>query len=321
MGMDTRGGTPPQTSQNSTRPSARMGDAEAIVEAVERLGVVNEITLDDEADLIVIRDAQGAQQIVDTLPYRKARLDAPERRTGTAKLTDLGSFIAHVRRFADEDSAVFAIDDRANPRLVGVLDYHRQGATAAARFGQHRAEYAFPLSDEWKAWTGRIARSFTQSELAQWLEDRILDLLDPSQVGESNRTLAERLGIKLAGPATLTALARDFAVRADVRVAQAVVLSTGETSVSYDETHETQSKKTGGKLEVPGGFVIAIPVFRNGAAYQMLARLRYRLQGGVISWWIAIEGVDRVFDHAISEAIEHVHESTQLPVYRGTPEA
>jgi uncharacterized protein YfdQ (DUF2303 family) len=296
-------------------------DAAAVIAAVERLAVVDQIVLDGEVDLVVLRDGHGGQQLVDTLPYRRARLDAPERRTGTAKLTDLRSFIAHVKRFADTDSAVFAIDERANPRLVGVLDYHREGATASPRFGQHRAEYTFPLSDEWKAWTGRIARPFTQAELAQWLEDRILDLLDPSQVGESNRTLAERLGIKLAGPATLTALARDFAVRADVRVAQAVVLSTGETSVSYDETHETQSKKTGGKIEVPGGFVIAVPVFRNGAAYQMLARLRYRLNGGVISWFVAIEGVDRVFDHAISEAIDHVHEATQLPVYRGMPEA
>jgi hypothetical protein len=33
---------------------------------------------------------------------------APERRKGTCEVTELDSFIAHVKRFSDEDSALFA---------------------------------------------------------------------------------------------------------------------------------------------------------------------------------------------------------------------
>src|SRR5438128_2600182 len=48
----------------------------------------------------------------------------PERREGLAALTTLDSFIDHTKRFADDDSAVFAdVVSRTSAQLVSVLDY------------------------------------------------------------------------------------------------------------------------------------------------------------------------------------------------------
>ena len=44
----------------------------------------------------------------------------PVRRKGTASLLDLDSLIALVTRFKDEDTMVFANDDRANRRCAGI---------------------------------------------------------------------------------------------------------------------------------------------------------------------------------------------------------
>src|SRR5262245_55330994 len=81
-------------------------------------------------------------------PYRHA----PERRAGTAVFSELASFIGHVNRFKDEDSAVFVSRDREKPGALAVLDYHQKTAAGQPRFGKHRSQYTPPLSDEWKAW-------------------------------------------------------------------------------------------------------------------------------------------------------------------------
>lgn len=112
----------------------QQSDAKAVIEAVERLAEPTQIALDEGTDLIV---AQGGK-VIDLKPYRDARLDHPERRIGTAHLTDLESFIAHVNRFKGASSAVFADITPTAPKLVAVLDYHDEGFGGQPRFGKHR---------------------------------------------------------------------------------------------------------------------------------------------------------------------------------------
>src|SRR3546814_747731 len=115
-----------------------------------RIEVVKDVT-GEEIPVLVTGQQQNVKLFSpeDFDPFR----EQPLRRSGTAVLTALESFVAHVNRFKDEDSIIFASDDRAAPSLTAVIDYHRQGHQGDPRFGQHRGHFAFPLSDEWKAWT------------------------------------------------------------------------------------------------------------------------------------------------------------------------
>ena len=49
----------------------------------------------------------------------------PRFRKGTARLTDLSSFITHTNRYKDEHTLVFANDDRAAFDLIEVKGMHR----------------------------------------------------------------------------------------------------------------------------------------------------------------------------------------------------
>lgn len=272
-------------------------------------------------------------------PLLDEYLTQPERKKGTAKLTTLTSLIEHINRFKDGESAVFANDDRKAPSITAVLDYHQSGATGNPRFGQHRAHYAFPVSDEWQAWMKSNGEMMDQADFAAFMEDRIADVLHPpldldkvdaDQISQrmaggdfSDRTpdeqlayLAKQLKGKFASPSAIMELSRGLSIRANNSVKQAINLPTGEATISFETTH---SDATGNSITVPNLFLIGIPVFRGDARYRIAARLRYRLIGG-IKWFYELYRHDLVFDDAFTKACAQVKDKTLLPLFYGSPE-
>lgn len=242
----------------------------------------------------------------------------PERRTGTATMTDLPSFIAHVTRFADTDSAVFVNRTPSSPSLTAVLDYHRQTHAGAPRFGRHRTHYAFPLSEAWKAWKAQNSETMSQGDFAAFLEDRIQDIADPENAGMHARDFASRLGVTLAPASRLLELSKGLEIRVGHRVLNKISIASGEAAIAFEETH---SDAHHGPLKVPGAFVIGVPVFQLGEVYQIPVRLRYRVKDGSITWSYELSRVEEVFEHAVNEAVDRVRSETSLPVLSGAPES
>lgn len=273
------------------------------------------------AELLITLDAQGAHEVHGVKGDLDEYLTAPERRMGTAILADLDSFIAHTKRFADADSVLFADPTRTDPSLTAVLDYHRAGADAAPRFGQHRSLYKFPLSDQWKEWTAKngSGNAFGQGPFAEFIENRILDIIDPSTASDSVKTFVRAIGGTLAGPSKLMELSRGLSIRVGAKLNQAVNLGTGEAQFTFVSEHQDE---TGAPLKVPGAFVIAIPVFRGDAPYQIPVRLRYRVRegGSTVMWYYEMARVDESFDDAFRIAVNRAAKETNLPALTGKPE-
>lgn len=248
-------------------------------------------------------------------------LEAPRRRTGTAALTKIDSLIAHVNRFKDADSALFAIDDRTKPSIEAVLDYHPAGATSDPRFGKHRSRFDFPLSDEWQAWAKFDKEVFQMREFAEFLEDRIPDVLDmipdEDSLPEDLARFVNLCGGSIASPNKLVELSRGLHVNENAAVTEAVNLGSGEGVISFRSEHTDAG---GNRLNVPGLFLIGIPVFRHGPFYRLAARLRYRKTPGGIVFFYELWRADRAFDHAFGDACERVRVETELPLLFGKPE-
>jgi hypothetical protein len=265
----------------------------------------------------VIIDKDGAHALPASVfdDYRTK----PLRRKGTAALNDLDSLIAHVNRFKDADTVLFANDNRANPSIMAVLDYHRAGAESDARFGTHRARFAFPLSDEWQAWSGSNKKPMRMVEFAAFLEDRIIDVLDGTEtLPDDMARFVNAIGGKIASPSKLMEIAVGLKVHDKSAVGETVNLSSGEGEITFVSQH-TDGK--GAPLKVPNLFLIGIPVFKNGPAYRIAVRLRYRKSDGGLTFWYELWRDDRVFDDAFSEALNRAREETGLPVLLGLPEA
>ncbi len=264
----------------------------------------------------------GGAQVIPAKAFDDYR-PQPVRRIGVAHLTSLDSIIAHALRFKDEDSAIFANDDRKAPSLTVVLDYHRIGADSDPRFGQHRAHFAFPLSDEWTAWTEQDGQQMRMVEFAEFLEDRIIDVLyvipEEDELSDDLKKFINAGGgeATIATPQRLVELARGLQVHESSAVREVRNLSTGEAQISFTSEH---TDANGEPLRIPGLFLIGIPVFRNGPIYRIAARLRYRKTPTGVVFWYDLWRTDRVFDHAFKESCERAEVETELPLFFGKPE-
>ncbi|UJR81459.1 DUF2303 family protein [Sandaracinus amylolyticus] len=308
--------------------SEQQGDVRAAIEAVERLATPKVCEVDGIADGELVVIPKG-MEIVDLKPQIDKRRERPERKKGTAKLTTLAAFCGFVRRFADDESALFAVDNRKAPKLLAVFDYHHSNArdevsgrvvtAGQPRFGEHRAEYAFPISDAWKAWTEIAGKPLSQGDFAAFLEERIVDVISPEKLGEKTLERVAEMHIeRLANSIELMVLSKGLSVRVDAKVTQAVNLSTGETALGFEETHRDAG---GGQVRVPPAFALNMPVFRSGRFYVVIARLRYRVHAGSITWTVQLQRADEAFDDAFAEACDEARIATELPLFFGTPEA
>lgn len=272
-----------------------------------------------DTSIPVIMSAAGAtiiskQSIADYL-------DHPERRTGTALMTRLESFVEHVNRFKNDDSAVFANDSRVTPGLTAVLDYHDCGSEGTPRHGDHRTRFDFPLSDEWKLWMECNGQKMTMVEFAEFLEERVTDIDTVESYDDLNEDIQRFIGAtgldKIAAPSRLIELSRNLQVHESSVIKQVQNLSSGEGVLRFESEH---TDAAGQPVDVPGLFIICIPVFAHDGYYRIAARLRYRKTGSGIVFWYDLWRTDLVFDHAFNQACERVRDETSLPLLIGAPE-
>lgn len=292
--------------------------AEAFETAAAHLRVQPGTLVDprDDTSAPVVVSRQGVEAVDPSIfdAYRAA----PLRLKGTAKMDRLDSFIAHVNRFKDASSAVFATADPRAPKMEAVLDY--SPAQGEPRFAGHRTSYAFPLSPEWQAWFGQDGKAMSMVDFASFLEDHIVDVLaEPGAMSEAAQAFVTTTGGKFATPSKLVEIARGLQVNETSVVKETRNLSSGEAEITFDTQHTGADGKP---LKMPNLFVIAIPVFARAAvSYRLLARLRYRKQGGQLLFFYDLWRPDLVFNDAFEEAAANVERETGLPVFMGTPEA
>lgn len=282
----------------------------------------------DGEHITVVLDSQGyartsLQELFDD------RAKNPRDRKGTATLTNLDSFIAHVNRFGDDDSAVFAKSDPMSPSVTAVLDYHRADAKIEEgeiyeqgeyRHGRHRSHFAFPLSDEWGAWNAMNGETMSMTDFAAFLENRVLDVAEIEKVPETAKRFVEMMGgaQNIADWSMLTKLAKSLAIYENAYVSEVTNLNNGQVQLVINEEQETEIE--GVKANVPTMFFIQIPLFKEGVPYRIPVRLRTRKARGSVSFFYEMWNPERSFMHAFDEAIERIDSETEAQVFYGSPE-
>lgn len=255
---------------------------------------------------------------------------ATRRVRGVAKLTRPASFVDHVLRFeVAGETALFA----SPQSITAVFNYHYakglgdgegERAHVYAQHADHRAQYAWPLSEAWKVWSQAWdGRRLSSVDLATLLEDRIVDVLDPASpsVFESTRETVRLLGLTLGTASDLMAVAKDFRVSVKREVAAAHNLDTGEVQIEYSEVHEG-ARAPKRAVNVPTGFILALPVHEDGSAFQVVVRLRYVLDGPKVLWQLKAHAVDEVVRVAVEHQVQSISEQLPtVPLFWGAPEA
>lgn len=284
----------------------------------------------------------SGQEVKDfTAQLRAAQsLLKPFQRKGTAQLTTLDSLITWANRFKAENSVLYALNDGEKPSLTCIADYHLAGAASidptsgdpAARHGAHRARYSFPLSRQWLAWIGVSGKGLSGVEMGEFLENNILDVIDPplsltspgiagSEASEADLRLidiARRLDGGYGNGAQMLGMAKSFTVNEAADYTVANNSTTGEQTIQIKSEHLDGA---GQPIRVPKLFLIAIPVFENGPPYRLPVRFQYRKAGPTVKFFLTVHDPKHAKDHAFDEAVTHAAASTGMPLLMGIPEA
>lgn len=230
-------------------------------------------------------------------------LAAPTRKTGTTVLNDAESFVAVVNDQKGPGTRLFSTI--APPTFTAVFNHHAD----QAGWGDHRARYNAPLAPEWAAWTGMDGKKQHQVDLAQFIENNLVDVafLEPRDGHPGS-----------PDGSTLLEVCRTLEAKKKVEFKSAIRLADGSTQFTYNE--DVQGSARQGLLQVPEQFTLAIPVFENGAKWRVDVRLRYRIQdGGNLVMWLELIRPQKVIEGAVLELREQIAKDTGLQILNGTP--
>lgn len=246
--------------------------------------------------------------------FEDERRSKPERAAGHCTHQTLTSLIGWTNRSKNESTVAFVEKTGAGATAEVVVDYDAAGDSGAPGFRERRGSYKFPMSQEWEAWVFRRQDWMSSSQMAEFIEDHIGDVRDPASASDAIVDTSKAMGVKLGSPAMLMTISRGVDISTKTQVKSAKNLATGDISVVYDE------KSGSSQIEIPGGFVIAIPVFQSGPLYTMFVRLRYRVKDGTISWALVPYQPEQRMDHAVDEAIERLSQECDIDVFTGCAE-
>lgn len=228
-------------------------------------------------------------------------MERPKRNTLTISFKDLDSFCNYVRDHATEDSSLYLqpnIKKLEFSALACIDDCKRN----LPNWRQEKVTYVPETSLEWVEWTQNNKKRMGQEDFALFLEEHLCDIVDDA----SGKTTALTL---------LTAVTNLYEVR-NVTYGSKVSLSNGMASFEFKEQNGES-----GKIQVPTEFVLGIPVFEDGPAYTIRAKLRYRIDRntGSLCLWFELQLINRIFKNAIERQSKAISEklSNVLPIYDG----
>jgi uncharacterized protein YfdQ (DUF2303 family) len=222
---------------------------------------------------------------IDITKQVEAQFAAPSRKTGTAKLSSLGSFCTYVE---DQDCAntAYIYADPDTRSLTAIFNDLRDTKTTGWR--DHRAQYTVELSREANNWISNNKVQMGQEQFANFIEDNIADIAEPA--GE-----------------VLLAIACTLQAKTDVNFASSKRLDNGQVQLTYNETISATAGS--GNIEIPREFAIGIRLFKNGEGYKLKARLKYRLNGGSVKFWYELDRVENAIESEFQELVKAVQET------------
>ncbi|WP_422074160.1 DUF2303 family protein [Tranquillimonas rosea] len=295
----------------------------------------NRIDEPQAASLVVaLNSEQRVHDLTDTV-RKHAEAVQPSRRTGTARIETIDSLVEWCLRFKGPGTALFATSGNETfaPRLTCIENWHLGGASNpnelqldAAQHADHRAVYNFPVSDEWKAWTGISGKMLDKDEMGEFIEEHAMDFLDPTPPLLDSTAkpehdweramidVSEKLGGRFAQYRQMVEMARAFSVHETSSLAAKTNRDTGEQTVEFKEEHRDAE---GHPVKIPNLFMIAIPVFDRGPRYRLAVRLRYRKAGASVKFVMTVYQPERAARDAFEEAVQDATERTGAPLFYG----
>ena len=221
-------------------------------------------------------------------------LGNPLRKRGALDFNDLTSFATYVQDHREDGTLL--LFNPLNETFTAIFDHHVKGSSGNAGWGEHRAQFKPELSIQWKTWREIQGREWTQTELADFIEDHAEDITDPKG-------------------ATLLEVVKTLQATRNVEYSSGISTRNGNVILAYED----KTRVTGGTgtLELPEQFTIGIPVHVNGVPYKIDIDLRVRVEERTAEFTTRMRRVSELLEHVTNELCKQVATATNLNVLRG----
>jgi len=142
-------------------------------------------------------------------------------------------------------------------------------------------------------------KRMTQAAFAEFIEDNYPDIVKPSH-------------------AEMIQVSTNLSAKKSVQFSQATRLDNGQSQLVYQEEVKGSVETKGGSMKVPDGFTLKLPVFLGGAAYQLDARLRYRIEDGKLQIWYDLHRPHKVVEAATQAVTQSIRKGIgEDPMFLG----
>ena len=263
--------------------------------------------------LYAFRDADGATVLLETPGYTREAKRA-EQRAAPAMIArkvvvrDVDSLHDYLRRNTaqtdpDDDgggiSAAHAHDNYGELEVWADIDARRITAVLDGGPGhrRHTAVLELKHSAEWKEWAGIDGKLFPQVQFAQFIEDHISSIGEPSG------------GILLDVVQTLTA-------KTKVDFRSSTMLANGQRQFEFAETIEAKAGAKG-NLTIPSELKLVLRPFQGSDPVVVTARFRYQISEGALALGVRLAEPQRVLEEAFDQIVAEVGETLPVRVNHG----
>ncbi|MCC6921405.1 MAG: DUF2303 family protein [Alphaproteobacteria bacterium] len=183
------------------------------------------------------------------------------------------SFIDYGTQFRNSGSRLFV--DMQAPEVTLDFDYHND---VGPGHRGHVLTWQMRTSLNWQRWTGIDGKPLTQRQFVEFLEENEIDVREP------------------AGAALREILQAVEGTR-NVSFTNATRLANGDIDLKWVE--ETEAKTKGGQT-LPGSFTLGLPIFfGDREATAVKALLRYKVEGGKLSFTVILHRRQEIFEEAV----------------------
>lgn len=224
-------------------------------------------------------NGDGGLVVQDTDGYAPA----PRRTTAARKVSSAESFVAYLAKHALPQTEVYA--DVKNSSIVAVIDSH-EGAGLPGGWQGHKVTLVLEHTKSWLEWMQHDKTWFTQSDFAEFIEQRATDVSKP-----------------VAGD--LMSLAQNFYMTKGLEFESSERLDNGETNLVYKEKVTTKGL---GKLEVPKDLELVLQPYIDSPRQFAFANFRTRLNGSQLLIGYVLVRPEEILDGIFADIVKEIRE-------------
>lgn len=250
---------------------------------------------DDGRFVSIVSPSGSFSQVVDLEELQEKFRETPRRKTGLFSAHTADAFISYMEKHVTPNSEVWA--DLTTRSVTAVINAHDNNMQGVAGWGDHRLQLVLQHTAAWQAWTALNNQWLSQTKLAELLEERTGDIVDPDA-------------------ATLTEITRSFKAAKKVAFESGTHLSTGEVQFVYREEIEGKAGKKG-ELSMPEQFTLALTPFEGGKPYAVLARLRYSIDEGGLRLKYVLDRPAEYERTAFNDVVDIIRAGVSAPLFHG----